>query len=135
MKKLSAFFLVLFFLSSLPCNSMQMLSIEKGKVYIDDYSLSHILQESNFSINQTLSDSFQSVNSNRLCQHLHIILTKTCLDEKQDFNIENPANKVFSLNPVEFLSFLSSPSPALLVKHYIPLTKFPTLLKTTVLLV
>jgi hypothetical protein len=114
---------------------MQMLSIENGKVYTEGYNLSHIFNNSTFGTQKFLSTIPHSFDSNFSYQYFHIILKKTYLPEKQAVDIDTPVNKTFMLNPLNLLSFLSSPSSAFLAKYYKPLTKFPRLLKTTVLLI
>ena len=135
-KRTVTFFLLLFFLASLSCcNSMQMLSIENGQVYTERYSLCHIFKNSTMDPKQILPDSLQSFNSNRIYQHLHVILTKTSRYEKLSVDIDTPINKTFSLNPAEFLSSLSLSLLAVHPKLHNRPIKIPTLLQTTVLLV
>jgi hypothetical protein len=135
MRRAVTFFLLVFFLSAVHNNSMQMLSIENGKVYTEGYSLSHIFKNSTFGTQKFLSTIPHSFDSNFFCQYFHISLKKTYLPEKQAVDIDTPVNKTFMFNPLNLLSFLSSPSSAFLAKYYKPLTKFPRLLKTTVLLI
>jgi hypothetical protein len=133
MKIAVTLFLFLFFLPSLSCcNSMQMLSIENGKVYTERYSLCHILNITTKGSSQILSDSLQSFNSNRMHQHSHVVLTKSCLHEEQDID-----NIILAYN-TNLDSNLSITSSNLFAKHHKlhnkPI-KIPPLLQTTVLLI
>ena len=114
---------------------MNMLSIENGKVYTERYSLCHILNKATIGSNKILSGSLQGFNSRRIYQHSHVVLTKSCLHEKQDIdNIRLAYNASLS----NLASNLSLSSSNLLAKHpklHNKPIKIPPLLQTTVLLI
>ena len=140
MNKFIAFFVLLFFVATLPDMSVFMLSIEKGIVHTENYDLSHIITKS--SVISPIKCKFKAskkINSPAPGNHTHVILTNFFIPE----NTPNEANSQFSssglpakvLSPFHFSFPLLSPSLLLLNKQrYKPLVTFPILLKTNVLL-
>ena len=83
MRRLTAFFMFMFFVSILPGPSMFMLSIEKGKVYTERFSLNHIIKAAySFQTNNS-QDMQSSLESCRIFCHRHIQLTRYTIPEKR----------------------------------------------------
>ena len=59
-----------------------MLSIEKGKVYTEKFSLNHIIKTAYSSQTKNSQDRQPSLESCRICCHLHIQLTRCAIPEK-----------------------------------------------------
>jgi hypothetical protein len=81
MKKLAAFYLLIFFANTLCGHSMFMLSIEKGDVYTECYNLNHILKSA-YSLPEKNPDKTRPVyGSGRFLSHHHIQLSKNAIPE------------------------------------------------------
>ena len=99
MKRLATFFMLMFFVGILTGPSMFMLSIEKGKVYTEKFSLNHIIKTAYSSQTKNSQDRQPSLESCRTFCHRHIQLTRCAIPEKTTV----PANAEISYSGVEFL--------------------------------
>jgi hypothetical protein len=135
MGKTVNYFLLVVFLSALPFNSLQMLSIENGKVYIEGYNLTHVFQNSNFATSRGSSDSLHGFHSNYQYQHLHKTLTANFLNKKPVYDISSPVNNISSSIPSVFFPALSRSFQTALPRIDLQPLKPPPLLQTTVLLI
>ena len=83
MQRLAAFFMMMFFASILTGPSTFMLSIERGKVYTENFNLNHILKAAYSSRTNNSQDMQASLESCRIFCHRHIQLTRSAIPEKR----------------------------------------------------
>ena len=83
MRRLAAFFMMIFFASILTGPSTFMLSIERGKVYTEDFNMNHILKAAYSSQTKNSQDMQPSLESCRIFCHRHIQLTRCTIPEKR----------------------------------------------------
>ena len=83
MRRLAAFFMIIFFVSILTGPSTFMLSIERGKVYTESFNLNHILKAAYSSQTKNSQDMQSSLESCRIFCHSHIQLTRCTIPEKR----------------------------------------------------
>ena len=82
MKKLAAFFLLIFFANTLYGHSMFMLSIEKGNVYTENYNLNHLLTATYSSSANNPSKIQPVCGSGHFLSHRHVQLARYTIPEK-----------------------------------------------------
>ena len=99
MRRLATFFMLVFYASILINPSMFMLSIEKGTVYTEKFSLNHIIKTAYSSQTKNSQDRQPSLESCQIFCHRHIQLTRCAIPEKTTV----PANAEISYSGVEFL--------------------------------
>jgi hypothetical protein len=83
MRRLAAFFMMIFFASILTGPSTFMLSIERGKVFTENFSLNHIMKAAYSSQPKKSQDMQSSLESCRIFCHRHIQLTRCTIPEKR----------------------------------------------------
>ena len=83
MRRLAAFFMIIFFVSILTGPSTFMLSIERGKVYTESFNLNHILKAAYSSQTKNSQDMQSSLESCLIFCHRHIQLTRCTIPEKR----------------------------------------------------
>jgi hypothetical protein len=83
MKRLATFLMLMFFASIMTGPSMFMLSIEKGKVYTEKFSLNHIIKTAYSSQTKNSPDRPPTIESCRIFCHRHIQLTRCTIPEKR----------------------------------------------------
>jgi hypothetical protein len=77
--------MLIFFASTLAGPSMHMLSIEKGKVYTESFSLNHIIKSFCSSATENCKVIQATFGSSRNLAHRHIKLTVSTIPEKRFF--------------------------------------------------
>ena len=83
MRRLATVFILIFFSGMLPGQSVFMLSMEKGRIFVERFSLSHIMKNESVS-KQKNSYEIQVVSGFSLhLSHLHIKLTSFTIPEKE----------------------------------------------------
>ena len=87
MRRLAAFFMMIFFASILSGPSTFMLSIERGKVFTENFSMNHIMNHimmAAYSSQPKKSEDMQSSQEScRIFCHRHIQLTRCTIPEKR----------------------------------------------------
>lgn len=82
MRRFTVFFILICFAATFFTNSVFMLSIERGKVYTENYNLSHIIKAAYSSTASSSRNPMSGVSSCRFLCHRHIKVTKDTIPEK-----------------------------------------------------
>lgn len=81
MRRLTIFFMLICLSAALSNNTMFMLSIERGKVYTENFSLNHIMRATSSHHSNKNQEFSIGVNSSRTCCHNHIKLSVYTIPE------------------------------------------------------
>ena len=139
MRRLAIIFILIFFSGMLPGQSVFMLSMEKGRVYVERFSLDHIMKTESLSKQKKSYENQAVFGSSLHLGHRHIKLTSCTIPEKevelsgagiQYTTPAVPSLSLVSLQSGKVVSSLKLPDIAIMLKRPIA-----SLHQTTVLLI
>lgn len=139
MKKLAVVILSLCIIAMPFSNSMNMFSLEKGKVCIEEYNLKHFLQYSSLNLSNSTREYSKSFPLNGNYSHNHVVLLNSLFNNESDI-ISSTIAKIIKTTNHSSQSWNTSFAANSSLYHYrhkflSPLVSSPIPQKSSILLI